>query len=40
MSKLKRLFCLALAVLALMSCAAMPAWAEGEESSPRARSIT
>ena len=31
MSKLKRLFCLALAVLALMSCAAMPAWAEGEE---------
>ena len=31
MSKLKRLLCLALAVLALMSCAAMPAWAEGEE---------
>ena len=31
MLKLKRLFCLALAVLALMSCAAMPAWAEGEE---------
>ena len=31
MSKLKRLLCIALTVLVLMSCFVLPAWAEGEE---------